>query len=319
MRGEEHTLRTAAEEPPACGEWHVPRNRLAGIGDEAALGLDAQIAAVRRLGWTALELRTVDGVAMADLGPGAFHEVAARLSDAGLDVPCLASRIGNWSRPVTGPFDDDLAELHALVRQCHELGCRYVRIMSYPDGGLTEPEWAARAVDRVARLAAVAEEAGITLLHENCTGWAGDRADRVLRLLREVDSPALRLLFDTGNGLAHGYDALDLLRRILPHVAHVHVKDAVRTPAGTVVYTLPGDGRARIADCLRLLLASGYSGALSLEPHLAVRPHEAHRMQGDTATLFVRAGERLGRILAGLAPHSPDGAAATAVPEGGRA
>ncbi|MER7398568.1 sugar phosphate isomerase/epimerase family protein [Streptomyces sp. NPDC000151] len=292
------------------GERPFPQHRLTGIGDEAARGLDGQLDAVRRLGWSALELRTIDGVPLADLDAGTFRTVAARLRDAGLDVLCLASRIGNWSRPITHPFADDLAELDTLADQCAALGCRYVRIMSYPDDGLPEAEWAARAVDRVARLAARAEATGLTLLHENCAGWAGDRADRMLRLVREVDSPALRLLFDTGNGVPYGYDALGVLEQVLPHVAHVHVKDAVRAPDGTVAYTLPGDGQARVADCLRLLLESGYPGAFSLEPHLAVRPHEGLRTRDDAAALFVRAGRRLEEVLAGVAPHATTAAAA---------
>ncbi|WP_037771326.1 sugar phosphate isomerase/epimerase family protein [Streptomyces sclerotialus] len=297
-----------------CGEPAFPRHRLAGLGDEAARGLDGQLAALGRLDWGALELRTVDGVAVADLDARTFRTLTGRVRDAGLDVVCLASRIGNWARPVTGPFDDDLAELEALAEQCAALDCRYVRIMSYPNAGLTESEWAARAIDRVGRLADRAEQHGLTLLHENCAGWAGDRADRMLRLVREVGSPALRLLFDTGNGVAHGYDAFGTLEKVLPHVAHVHVKDAVRTPDGTVAYTLPGDGRARVADCLRLLLETGYGGSLSLEPHLAVRPHEGLRTRDDAMALFVGAGRRLERVLARLAPY----ARPAAVPEGAR-
>ncbi|MFV0138023.1 sugar phosphate isomerase/epimerase family protein [Streptomyces sp. HMX87] len=289
--------------PPLSG------NRLAGIGDEAAVGLDGQIAAIHRLNWSALELRTVDGTAMADLDPVAFRTVADRLRAARIDVVCLASRIGNWNRPVTGSFDDDLAELETLAEQCAVLGCRYVRIMSYPNDGLTQADWGRRVLGRMSRLAARAEQAGIVLVHENCAGWAGESADRMVRLVEVTSSPALRLLFDTGNGVPYRYDAYELLEELLPYIAHVHVKDAVRT-AGGVVYTLPGDGEARVAACLRLLRESGYSGSLSLEPHLAVRPHEGLRAYGDAAALFVRAGQRLGRLWEGpSAPDTADGAA----------
>ncbi|GGL61528.1 hypothetical protein GCM10010129_01350 [Streptomyces fumigatiscleroticus] len=274
----------------------VDVQRLAGIGDEAAAGLDGQITALARLGWSGLELRTVDGVAMADLAPGRLREIAGRLRAAGLRTVCLASRIGNWARPVTAPFRDDLAELDALADQCALLGCRYVRIMSYPGDGLPEAVWAGRVLDRVARLTARAERAGITLLHENCAGWAATDPARMLRLVHEAGSPALRLLFDTGNGLAHGYDARRVLRPILPYVAHVHVKDGVRGADG-VAYTPPGQGEARVADCLRTLLEGGYTGVFSLEPHLAVRPHEGLRAKGGTAEPFVRAGRRLRTLL----------------------
>ncbi|WP_409473360.1 sugar phosphate isomerase/epimerase family protein [Streptomyces sp. HC307] len=287
-------------------EHAPPCHRLTGIGDEAAADLEGQIAAVQALGWSALELRTVNGTAMADLGPAAFRGLVDRLRDARVDVVCLASRIGNWARPVTGSFDDDLAELETLAQQCAVLRCRHVRIMSYPNDGLAEAEWARRVLDRMSRLARVAEQAGITLVHENCAGWAADRADRMLRLVEDTGSPALRLLFDTGNGVPHGYDAYELLEKVLPYVAHVHVKDAVRTGDETV-YTLPGEGRARVAACLRLLRESGYSGWLSLEPHLAVRPHKGLRSHGDAPALFVRAGQRLRLLLDAPAAPVPAG------------
>ncbi|PPS73400.1 MULTISPECIES: sugar phosphate isomerase/epimerase family protein [Streptomyces] len=275
----------------------------AGIGDEAAPGTDGQVAALRRLGWNAVELRTVDGTALADLSPAAFGALARRLAEAGVTVTAVASRIGNWSRPITGGFGQDLAELDILAERCATLGCRLVRIMSYPNDGLTQTEWADRVLARTAVLADRAERAGLVLVHENCAGWAGDRADRALRLLRAVDNPALRLLFDTGNGVPYGYRAPEMLRDLAPYVAHVHIKDAVRTPDGGTAYTLPGEGEAGVVECLELLAAHGYTGALSLEPHLAVRPHEGLVRAGeDAADLFVRAGKALAGLLGAAQP-----------------
>ncbi|GGR42531.1 hypothetical protein GCM10010497_52200 [Streptomyces cinereoruber] len=280
--------------------------RITGIGDEAAPGLAGQIAVARELGWNSLELRSLDGTALADLPEPAVREAAGRLHAAGLGVVCLDSRIGNWARPVTGPFSADLEELERLAAYGRILGCRSLRVMSWTDGGLPEEEWAAGAIDRMRRLARRAESLGVELLHENCAGWAGSDAARTLRLLAEVDSPALRVLFDTGNGVPYGYDAHALLAELLPYVAHVHVKDALPGDRpGEAVYTLPGEGTARVADCVRLLEEYGYRGAYSLEPHLAVVPHEGVRGE-DAAGPFVRAARR----LAALPLPAP-----TAVPE----
>ncbi|GAA1973725.1 sugar phosphate isomerase/epimerase family protein [Amycolatopsis minnesotensis] len=269
---------------------------LAGIGDEAGQSLADQLEALRALGWRHLELRTVDGLALSDLDRARARAVADTVLDAGVTVVCLDSRIGNWSNPIDTPFAGDLAELDTLLEWCARLGTRYVRIMSYPDAGLTEPEWRHRVFDRVGRLTERAERAGIVLLHENCSGWAGSSAERMTRLLDEIDSPSLRLLFDTGNGVAHGYVAYDLLAEIADRVEHVHVKDAVTTVAG-VRYTLPGDGQSSVADCLGLLLATGYCGALSLEPHLAVVPHTGARDDRCARERFVAAGKRLRRLV----------------------
>ncbi|MFI9122712.1 M20/M25/M40 family metallo-hydrolase [Streptomyces bikiniensis] len=298
----EHAASPAYAEPsehaasPADTRPLGPAGRITGIGDEAAPDLAGQIAVARELGWTSLELRSLDGTALADLPEPVVREAAGRLHAAGLGVVCLDSRIGNWARPVTGPFSADLEELERLAEYGRILGCRSLRVMSWTDGGLPEEAWAAGAIDRMRRLARRAESLGVELLHENCAGWAGSDASRTLRLLAEVGSPALRVLFDTGNGVPYGYDAHALLEELLPHVAHVHVKDALPGDRpGEAVYTLPGEGTARVADCVRLLEEYGYPGAYSLEPHLAVVPHEGVRSE-DAAGPFVRAARRLAAL-----------------------
>ncbi|HEX2300889.1 MAG TPA: TIM barrel protein, partial [Pseudonocardiaceae bacterium] len=270
--------------------------RFAGIGDEAGADPRAQLAALARLGWSMIELRTVHGCPIAELDDRRFADLAGTLRAGGIRVVSVASRIGSWARPITGLFELDLHELDVLAHRCMALGTRWLRIMSYPNDGLSEPEWRRRCIDRIRILVQRAEQAGLVLLHENCSGWAGTDAGRMLRLIEEVNSPALRLLFDTGNGVAHGYQAYDLLTEIAPHVVHVHVKDADGDRADPV-YVLPGAGRARVADCLRLLLRSGYSGVWSIEPHLALRPHQQPAGTGGVEAPFVAAGRALERLV----------------------
>lgn len=267
-----------------------------GLTDEAATSLPGQIAAAQGLGWDTIELRTVDGLALADLSDARFAEVASALARAGLGVVCVASRIGGWARPVTGAFEPDLTEFDVLAKRCALVGTRYVRIMSYPNAGRPEREWAGTVLRRVAVLAERAEKAGLVLLHENCAGWAAERADRTLELLHAVGSPALKLLFDTGNGVPHGYSAPALLAEIAPHVAHVHVKDAAGTPQRHE-YTLPGRGDAGVPACVRILREHGYAGGWSAEPHLSIRPHESGRLAGNAAETFARAGAAMRDVV----------------------
>jgi sugar phosphate isomerase/epimerase len=283
-----------------------PGLTLAGIGDEAGYGIQSQVAAIRALGWGAIELRGVDGVPLAELSEPAFAQVVTAVERFGLRVVAVDSRIGGWSRAADGDFAADLDELRVLSRRCRTLGTGYVRIMSYPSGGLAEPAWRAAVIERLKVLTERAERAGLTLLHENCAGWAATSASRMRELLDTVDSPALGLLFDIGNGIAYGYSAYDMLGEIVTWVRHVHVKDA-EGPATAPAYRVPGQGHARVADCLRLLLDAGYTGALSIEPHLAVVPHEGRRASdAECAAAFVAAGRALTDLLGTLtAGHRP--------------
>ena len=278
--------------------------RLAGIGDEAAPDLAGQIGAVAELGWNRLELRTIGGTPVADLDEDAFRHAVEHLASAGTTVVGVASKIGDWSRPVTGDFAADVRELDVLARRCAALGTPLVRVMSYPSDGLDEREWGRRARERLRELARRAEDHGLVLAHENCAGWAGDRADRMLDLVTGIGSPALRLLFDIGNGVAHGYPPLPTLRDVVPHVVHVHVKDA-RTDAGETVFVPPGEGEAQVAACLDVLFRNGYGGVLSIEPHVRLRPHLGTGTGERDG--FVACGRALERLLARTASTTGGG------------
>ncbi len=256
----------------------IARHQLSGIGDEAGASLQRQINAQQRLGWSRLELREIEGVRLDRLDDVKLNEVANEIDAAGLDVHVIASTIGDWSGTICDDFDADLRQLTRLFAVCERLEIKYIRIMSYPAGPACPRAWRSEVLRRVAELSRRATAQGVVLLHENCHGWAGAEADRALTLIEHTAGSGLRLLFDIGNGVAHGYDGYRYLEQILPWVAHVHVKDAVRNePDGKVNFSSPGEGEARLLDCIDLLLDSGYRGVFSIEPHTEVRIHESMR------------------------------------------
>jgi sugar phosphate isomerase/epimerase len=244
-----------------------------GIGDEAAVGGTEQVAVHRQLGLRGVELRTVNGRWLHELGSRELGELGQAVAEAGLVVPVVDTPVGGWATTAATDLAVELDVLADGARAAAVLGCRRLRVMSYPNDGRAEPAWRAEALRRMRVLATAAGDLGVQLLHENCHGWVGGDPQRTLELLAAVDSAAVRLLFDTGNGVAHGYDGQELLRAVLPYVAHVHVKDGVRVAGGDTVFGLPGTGQARVADCVALLEWHGYRGWYSLEPHIAVVPH----------------------------------------------
>ena len=271
---------------------------LAGIGDEAAPDLAGQIAAHRELGWSRIELRTIDGTQIADLPLERVEAVAEELRAGGFEVVGVSSGIGAWGRTTATPLDVDERELEGLAPRMAALGTTRLRVMSFLQEEVDERGWREESVRRLRTIARRAEELGLTLLHENCAGYGGRGPDEAVELLTSVDSPALRLVFDTGNGLSYGYDSLDYLRPTLDWVDHVHVKDGVRRD-GEVEYVVPGAGEGQVADCLSLLLGAGYGGTLTIEPHMHVAPHRGERIAGEGAqSAFVACGRALERLLA---------------------
>ncbi|MBB4233289.1 sugar phosphate isomerase/epimerase family protein [Rhizobium mongolense] len=281
---------------------------MSGIADEAASSIAVQIATHKAIGLSHIELRSVDGSPIDALGKSEVSALIARIKQADFVVDCLDSRIGNWSRTVEYPLDDELAEIDRLANICHALGCKSVRIMSYSRGTFSAHDWQERAIERLFVFVNRAKEHGIMLLHENCDGFAGRSPSDTLRMLRLVDSTNLRLLFDTGNGLAYGYDALAFLRPIVDFVDHVHIKDGMKS-GGEVTYCRAGCGHAGVAACLALLFSSGYRGVFSIEPHLAVLPHagradpENDRRIGLYTECAVSAGDLVRDVWHGITQH----------------
>ena len=243
-----------------------------GIGDEAGKPLESQIRAHKELGWHHIEARSVNDTTLAYATDEQFDQIHSRLQETGLQVSCFASSIANWSRDIDGPFETDEDELRRAIPRMRRMGAPFIRVMSYANkSGVDEAEWRREAIRRLTDLAHMAEDGGVTLVHENCDGWGGLGPEQTLELLGEVNSPALKLVFDTGNTVWHDQDTWDYYSRVKSHIVYVHVKDR-RASDKQAVY--PGEGQGEVRRIIADLISRGYDGGLSIEPHLAAVVHE---------------------------------------------
>ncbi len=285
---------------------------LTGIGDEAGNTIDAQLRAVKELGWTTLEMRGVEvpGFAKAnfhDLPDRAFEIAVEKLAAAGIGVYCFGSTIMNWAKKVTDPFDATLAEVNRCIPRMHRLGTRFVRIMSFKPGDEDErtPDEAFRRVREVTRMFV---DAGLTPVHENCMNHGGMSGRHALELLEKA--PGLKWVFDTANPVFNAdrarpkpwpkQDPWEFWTQVREHVAHIHIKDATWNPAkNDADYNWPGEGQGRVGDILRDAFARGYNAGLSIEPHMVVVFHDAGSKSNDDAMRenFVEYGRRLEKLI----------------------
>lgn len=282
---------------------------LTGFTDEVSDSIELQIGACRELGWSWIDLRTVDGYNIVDLPDNEFQRLTTHLDRMGIRVTSFGSRIANWERTPAEPFDRDLEDLERAIPRMRRLAVRFLRVMSYRPPEHESKETEREIIRRLRRLAQRAEDAGIVLTHENCETWGGQSYQHTLRLLEEVDSPAFRLVFDTGNPPAtldrrqgapeDGYqDALEFYRQVREKVVHVHIKDAY-VDNDSVIYTWPGEGAGRVPEILTELAAGGYDGPVSIEPHMAVVYHDPRVHAGDDERrrVFVEYAHRTATLL----------------------
>lgn len=277
-----------------------------GICDESAKTLEKQIQAHRELGWNYVELRKLGPEGkknLSTLTDEEFGEVEETLAAAGMKVSCYASKLGDWSRKITGDFDIDVQDLKNALPRMQKLSIPFIRCMSYVNDSLDETAWRKEAAKRMKELAKIASDGGVTLAHENCTGWGGLNWKNNLELLDAVDSPALKVVFDTGNPPAHGLDTWEYYAKVKEHIVYVHIKDALRyMPGGKTVYTFPGRGDGCVRSVVGDLVASGYKGGVSIEPHLAAIIHKSK--DTDNESLMYEQYVRYGRMIMDIAKEA---------------
>jgi len=239
---------------------------LSGFADEISPDLNEQLAVLAAESISHLELRSVWSTNVADLDDVQLASLRRQLGESGVQVSAIGSPIGKVR--IDAPLAPELDRLRRVADVAGELGTTLVRVFSFFIPQAHDPElYRAQVIDRMGELAAVAEERGLVLAHENEKEIYGDRPERCVDIIESVGSPALRATFDAANfvqcGVRPHADAYELLR---PYLVYVQVKDAL-TATGGVVPAGQGDGQVR--ETLAELRDSAFQGYLSLEPHLA--------------------------------------------------
>jgi sugar phosphate isomerase/epimerase len=239
--------------------------RLAAFADEISPDLDEQIKVCKQNQVTHFELRGVYGKNVLDFDPDLRRQIKARLSDNGLGVISIGSPIGKVK--IDEPWQPHFDRFKIAVESAEFFGAPLLRVFSYypPQGGDVlrhRDEVIRRFRDKLLYI----KERPVTLIHENEKNIYGEKGRQCLDLMKTIDSPKFRSAFDFANFVQAGEKPLDNWPALKPYSVHIHIKDALLkdgkvTPAGA------GDGQ--LAPILRDLKASGYSGFLSLEPHLA--------------------------------------------------
>ncbi len=263
---------------------------LSAFGDEIDQDLETQLTVLNRLEVGYLDLR------------GAWGKNVLRMEDADLtlvnqlcdahniQIACLGSPIGK--SPIQEPIEYELNNLRAIMHVGETVNCRRVRMFSFypPDTSTNEgyDAYVDKSVERLSKLADLAQREGFTLLLENEKGIVTDTLARSQAVVEAVDNPSLRFLWDSANFVQVG--EAQVVERGWPmlgeHIGFVHIKDAVLGD-GHVVPAGEGDGQLPLL--LTKLKAQGYQGFLTLEPHLKIAGHSTGHSGADGMEVAVKA------------------------------
>lgn len=131
-----------------------------------------------------------------------------------------------------------------------------------------------RLHDALARGARAAGDKGLTFALEPIVGRIIGTAAGARTAIDAV--PGLKINFDPSHLHPMGDDVTEAAEALFGDIAHVHLKDVTGTPE-TFRFVPLGTGEIDLAAMVRVLVARGYSGAVSIE-------HESHWFAGDDRT-----------------------------------
>ena len=276
---------------------------LSAFADEASPMLDEQIKALKEEGVSLIELRGVDGKNVSTLTLEEAVAVKAKLDAAGIRLSALGSPYGKASLGVA--FDEHLALFKHCLELCKALDCKRIRMFSfYPTEGVSPEDSREEVLRRLESMVSLAEEAGVTLVHENEKGIYGDDTARNADLLQHFGD-RMGFAFDPANFIQCGVKPIEAFDVLHNRITYMHIKDAFLSD-GAVVCAGHGDGN--VPEILRRLNAEREDEViLTVEPHLTVfkglsdlqdeelKHHEAYP---DSRTAFHAAVQALKDILA---------------------
>ena len=266
----------AGEPDPAHGF------RLGIISDEISPNLDEAVDFITSYKLHGVELREIWGKNLMIAPQEDLDRAKKLLAAHDVIVSDIASPVFKWNIPgeatkpnekhdfAVGKFTEDDADktLEKTFELARFFGTKKVRIFTY--WRVADPEKVYSQVrDRMGKAARLAEKNDIVLMIENeheCNVGTGKELGR---LLRDVNSPALRGVWDPGNAIMLGEtpfpDGYEAVKGLFPHM---HIKDARKDPkTGKLGWAPVGGGLIDFKGQFAALHKEKYSGTMSLETH----------------------------------------------------
>ena len=217
---------------------------LSGFADEAANQKTAeqQFAAFAALGMQYYSIRFIDvggGIKnVMKLNKGEIQKIRTLENEYGLNVASLGSPIGkvklvdkdDGSRNAYVPFKKYLAK--DAVKACdlaHAFETKLIRGFSFYHPRNSDPQDSMpQVVDQLGQIAEMCHRSDLTFGVEIEANLVGQTGELMAQIHREVNHPALVLIFDAGNIITQGYSSNEVFQQYLamkPGLGWLHIKD----------------------------------------------------------------------------------------------
>ena len=142
----------------------------------------------------------------------------------------------------------------------------------------TEEQWHT-LTEGLNKLGKVAKDMGMKMTYHHHMGTCVQTTEEIDRLMDETDPDLVYLLFDSGHLVCSGEDPVAILKKYLPRIAHIHLKDvrmdirnkvkaenmSVLDGVRAGMFTVPGDGCIDFKPLFDIIMNSDYEGWMLVE------------------------------------------------------
>ena len=143
---------------------------------------------------------------------------------------------------------------------------------------MNDEEWKL-LTDGLNKLGQIAKDKGMMLTFHHHMGTVVQDPDEVERMMANTDPEYVSLLFDTGHFTYCGADPLEMVKKYVNRIKHVHLKDIRPEVVKEVkdndlsflegvrrgAFTVPGDGCIDFDPIFKVLEENGYEGYMLVE------------------------------------------------------
>lgn len=252
----------------------------------AAVSVESQISAAQSAGFEGLELIVSEGsttpaaapadvrAVPLDLHPDQRRRLAQLAADAGVRITSLTGAMffqANFASAEPAVREAARATTLRMLDMGADVGAGAIVIVPAVVGRITDaaPQVAYadalnRSYEALVALAREAESRGVMICIENVWNRFLLSPVETQEFIDRVNSPFVRVCFDTGNVLAFGYPQ-DWIDTLGGRIARVHVKDYDLAKPGRAGFCELGAGNVNWPAVMDALRRAGYDGPLIFE------------------------------------------------------
>jgi hydroxypyruvate isomerase len=195
--------------------------------------------------------------------------VAAALAEWNLEAGCMlyapieVVRSPLWAQAYRDVHVDIEKRVRAAIRVAHTIQSRYIAVLSGADSQLPKSVQRQNFVDNLTAAAKVAASENVILCLENVAATSLPNMllahiEEAHSVVRQINHPAVKLIFDTAHVHATDGNVVEHLERCLEETVLVQLADS----PGRME---PGTGAIDFAGVVEVLKRKGYRGLVELE------------------------------------------------------